>query len=164
MSFAVKLDENLSRVHVDLLRQAGYDVDRVDEQGLSGATDERVWERVCTDGRFFITLDLDFSDIRRYQPGTHPGILLIRARSRRAFRRRQHATENRSTPDVREITAEWPRRDHQCREHGTRAPRRDRDLDRRLHRIQAHMKTTLLAVNGTLMRGLALNANMLAAG
>jgi len=84
MSFAVKLDENLSRVHVDLLRQAGYDVDRVDEQGLSGATDERVWERVCTDGRFFITLDLDFSDIRRYQPGTHPGILLIRARSRSA--------------------------------------------------------------------------------
>ena len=56
MSFAVKLDENLSRVHVDLLRQAGYDVDRVDEQGLSGATDERVWERVCTDGRFSISI------------------------------------------------------------------------------------------------------------
>jgi predicted nuclease of predicted toxin-antitoxin system len=84
MNFAVKLDENLSRAHVDLLRQAGYDVDRVDEQGLSGATDERVWERVCADGRLLVTLDLDFSDIRRYQPGTHPGILLIRARSRSA--------------------------------------------------------------------------------
>lgn len=84
MSFAVKLDENLSLAHVNLLRQAGYDADRVNEQGLSGATDERVWERVCADDRLFVTLDLDFSDIRRYQPGTHPGILLIRARSRSA--------------------------------------------------------------------------------
>jgi Domain of unknown function (DUF5615) len=32
----------------------------------------------------FVTLDLDFSNLRRYQPGTHPGILLIRARSRSA--------------------------------------------------------------------------------
>ena len=81
MSFAVKLDENLSLAHVDLLRHAGYDADRVDQQGLSGATDEQVWGRVCADNRFFITLDLDFSDVRRYPPGTHPGILLIRARN-----------------------------------------------------------------------------------
>jgi predicted nuclease of predicted toxin-antitoxin system len=84
MSFAVKLDENLSLAHVKLLREAGYDADRVDEQGLSGAADERIWERVCVDDRLFVTLDLDFSDIRKYQPGTHPGILLIRARSRSA--------------------------------------------------------------------------------
>jgi predicted nuclease of predicted toxin-antitoxin system len=43
-----------------------------------------VWEHVCADRRFFITLDLDFSDVRRYQPGTHPGILLIRPRNRSA--------------------------------------------------------------------------------
>ena len=84
MSFAVKLDENLSLAHVDLLRHAGYDADRVDQQGLSGATDEQVWGRVCAEDRFFITLDLDFSDVRRYPPGTHPGILLIRARNRSA--------------------------------------------------------------------------------
>jgi hypothetical protein len=42
MSFRVKLDENLSLAHVNLLREAGYDADRVNEQGLSGATDERV--------------------------------------------------------------------------------------------------------------------------
>lgn len=38
----------------------------------------------CAEGRFFITLDLDFSDVRRCQPGTHPGILLIRAKNRSA--------------------------------------------------------------------------------
>jgi hypothetical protein len=29
-------------------------------------------------GRFLITQDLDFSDARRYQPGTHAGLLLVR--------------------------------------------------------------------------------------
>jgi predicted nuclease of predicted toxin-antitoxin system len=31
-------------------------------------------------GRFLITQDLDFSDTRRYIPGTHHGILLVRLR------------------------------------------------------------------------------------
>jgi predicted nuclease of predicted toxin-antitoxin system len=62
-----------------------YDADRVvDAQGLSEATEERVWERVCADNRLFVILDLDFSDTHKYYPGTHPGILLIRARNRSA--------------------------------------------------------------------------------
>jgi hypothetical protein len=35
---------------------------------------------VKREGRFLITLDLGFSDVRRYAPGTHPGILLLRPR------------------------------------------------------------------------------------
>lgn len=82
MSVAVKRDENLGRTHVEILRSAGYEVDRVHDQGLSGAADATVWEHVCSVDRFLVTLDLDFSDVRRYPPGTHPGILLIRSRSR----------------------------------------------------------------------------------
>jgi len=83
----VKLDENLGRSHVEFLRQCGYEADRVHDQGLSGASDERVWDRVVAEGRFLITLDLDFSDLRRFPPGSHPGILLIRlpCRSERGF-------------------------------------------------------------------------------
>jgi predicted nuclease of predicted toxin-antitoxin system len=80
-SFAVKLDENLGRSHVDLLRQAGYTADRLYDEGLSGAKDDVVWQRVSAESRFFITLDLDFSDLRRFTPGTHPGILLLRPRA-----------------------------------------------------------------------------------
>lgn len=80
--FLVKLDENLSRLHAAFLRERGYEADRVHDEGLSGASDERVWEAVLTEGRFLITLDLDFSDIRRFQLGTHPGILLVRARNK----------------------------------------------------------------------------------
>lgn len=82
MPFAVKLDENLGQAHLDLLERAGYSADRVTDEGLSGQPDEVIWQRACAEGRFFVTLDLDFSDVRKYAPGTHPGVLLIRARSR----------------------------------------------------------------------------------
>ncbi|WP_199326658.1 DUF5615 family PIN-like protein [Nostoc sp. FACHB-888] len=78
----VKLDENMAQTHVEFLQQAGYNADRVTDEGLSGADDETVWEQVCAEERFFITLDLDFSDVRRFLPGTHPGILLVRSRNR----------------------------------------------------------------------------------
>ena len=73
MSFAVKLDENLGRSHVALLQRAGYKADRVYDEAMSGAEDSVVWERVCAEGRFLITLDLDFSDVRRYPPGSPRG-------------------------------------------------------------------------------------------
>jgi predicted nuclease of predicted toxin-antitoxin system len=78
----LKLDENLGRSHVELLRNSAYEADRVYDEGLSGWKDSAVWKRVCDEGRFFITLDLDFADVRRFKPGSHPGILLLRARSR----------------------------------------------------------------------------------
>ena len=78
---AVKLDENLSRSHADLLRAAGHDADRVTDQGLSGAADPVVWQRVQAENRFFITLDLDFSDVRQCPAGSHAGLLLLRPRS-----------------------------------------------------------------------------------
>ncbi|KPL19653.1 MAG: hypothetical protein AMJ93_13050 [Anaerolineae bacterium SM23_84] len=78
----VKLDENLGQLHAELFHAAGHLAARVTEQGLSGAKDPTVWQHVCDTERFFVTLDLDFSDVRRFVPGTHPGILLIRARGK----------------------------------------------------------------------------------
>jgi predicted nuclease of predicted toxin-antitoxin system len=79
--FLVKLDEHLGKAHLQLLREGSYDVDSVLGERLAGSSDELLWSRVVADGRFLITLDLDFSDVRRFRPGTHPGILLVRARS-----------------------------------------------------------------------------------
>ena len=81
MRMRIKLDENLSQAHGEFLQQAGYDCDRVTDEGLSGADDETVWQETCREQRFFITLDLDFADIRQFPPGTHPGILLLRPKS-----------------------------------------------------------------------------------
>jgi predicted nuclease of predicted toxin-antitoxin system len=61
---------------IDLAR-LGHDVDTVVEEGLRGQDDPAVWAAAGQAGRFLITQDLDFSDIRHYLPGSHPGILLI---------------------------------------------------------------------------------------
>jgi predicted nuclease of predicted toxin-antitoxin system len=73
----IKLDENLPSRLVDALALLGHDVDTVFAEGLTSHPDEEVWDAAQTAGRFLITQDLDFSDMRRFQPGTHPGILLV---------------------------------------------------------------------------------------
>lgn len=77
----IKLDENLPSRLVDALGSLGHNVDTVPAENLAGHPDEDVWDAAQSNGRFLITQDLDFSDMRRYQPGTHPGILLVRLRN-----------------------------------------------------------------------------------
>jgi len=74
----VKLDENLPERLVSELTEFGHDVDTVRAEHLTGLPDNEVWEAAQSGGRFLITQDLDFSDVRRYIPGTHAGLLLLR--------------------------------------------------------------------------------------
>ena len=74
----VKLDENLPRRLVSALSNFGHDVDTVRSEQLAGRNDADVWNAAQSAGRFLITQDLDFSDLRRYTPGTHAGLLLVR--------------------------------------------------------------------------------------
>ena len=74
----VKLDENMPATLAEALAELGHDVDAVPGEELSGALDEAVWTTAQSVGRFLVTQDLDFSDIRRFEPGTHHGILLVR--------------------------------------------------------------------------------------
>ena len=89
----IKLDENLPSSLVGILAGFGHEADTVQDEGVNGKSDEIVWERAQRDSRFLITQDLDFSDIRKFAPGTHHGILLIRMRdpSRRALTERVSA-------------------------------------------------------------------------
>jgi len=74
----IKLDENLPAILVDLLREFGHDAETSPDEGLTGQPDEAIWAAASAASRFLMTQDLDFSDIRKFAPGTHPGILLIR--------------------------------------------------------------------------------------
>ena len=74
----IKLDENLPACLASRLAEFGHDVQTVRDEGLSGADDARVWEAAQGEKRFLITQDLHFSDARRFEPGTHAGILLVR--------------------------------------------------------------------------------------
>jgi predicted nuclease of predicted toxin-antitoxin system len=74
----IKLDENLPQRLVPALAALTHDVDTVVADGLKGYEDERLWPEVQAAGRFLITKDLDFSDERRYPPGSHAGVLVLR--------------------------------------------------------------------------------------
>ncbi len=77
----IKLDENLPVLLAPSLRALGHNVHTTQEEGLAGESDSTLWKAGQDEGRFLITQDLDFSDIRKFAPGTHSGILLVRLRS-----------------------------------------------------------------------------------
>jgi len=74
----IKLDENLPATLAEALAATGHDVDTIPKEGLTGAPDATVWQASQQAKRFFITQDLDFSDLRQFRPGTHDGLLLLR--------------------------------------------------------------------------------------
>ena len=74
----IELDENLPTHLATLLQELGHDVHTTPEEGLSGRPDEEIWEASKRESRFLITQDLDFSDLRKFVPGSHKGILLVR--------------------------------------------------------------------------------------
>jgi predicted nuclease of predicted toxin-antitoxin system len=77
----IKLDENLPSKLAPLLRALGHNADTVPEERLQGHNDPVIWQAAQDAGRLLVTQDLDFSDIRRFRPGTHHGILLLRLRT-----------------------------------------------------------------------------------
>lgn len=74
----LKLDENLSRHLKASLQHLGHEVETAGEEGLLSRPDGDVAAAAASEGRMLLTLDLDFSDARKYPPGSHPGIVLFR--------------------------------------------------------------------------------------
>jgi len=62
----LKLDEKLSQDLAGLLRGLGHDVHTVSEEGLLTQPDEIIGQAANQENRILLTLDVDFSDIRRY--------------------------------------------------------------------------------------------------
>jgi predicted nuclease of predicted toxin-antitoxin system len=74
----LKLDENIPGELAELLILQRHDAHTVQGELLTGRDDATVFAAAVAEGRMLVTQDLDFSDIRRFKPGTHPGIVLIR--------------------------------------------------------------------------------------
>jgi predicted nuclease of predicted toxin-antitoxin system len=77
----IKLDENLPFPFATLLKSLGHDVHTTYEERLAGHPDKEIWDAAQKESRFLITQDLDFSDLRRFAPGFHHEILIVRLRS-----------------------------------------------------------------------------------
>ncbi len=74
----VKVDENLPVTVAALLRDRGVHADTVSDEGLIGASDATVFDATQGEDRLIITLDRGFGDVRRYPPGSHAGVVVLR--------------------------------------------------------------------------------------
>ncbi|MHB9148892.1 MAG: DUF5615 family PIN-like protein [Thermoleophilia bacterium] len=75
----LKADENLAVEAVRLLRSSGFDVATVREEGLAGATDERVAEAAADEERILLTLDLGFGNLADAR-AIRQGVVIFRLR------------------------------------------------------------------------------------
>lgn len=101
----IKLDENLPATLAKILATAGHDVDTAPDEGLTGQPDTDVWRATQDAARFFVTQDLDFSDLRYYRPGTHHGLLIVRVTEPS----RRHLVERIQHLFATEATDTWQR-------------------------------------------------------
>jgi len=74
----IKVDEDLPKAIAQMLRERGHEAVGVVEQRMGGWKDPALWQAVQAEGRFLITADKGFADIRVHAPGTHAGVLLLR--------------------------------------------------------------------------------------
>ena len=74
-----KLDEDLAPLVAKPLTERGHEVRTVHGQGWSGIEDHELLVRATDEGAILITADKGFGDIRKYPPGSHRGIILLRA-------------------------------------------------------------------------------------
>lgn len=78
MNIRFLLDECTFIATASFLRKLGFDVVTVNELGLSGLSDDKIFELAHKENRILLTFDKDFGNIFRFPLGTHPGIIIVR--------------------------------------------------------------------------------------
>lgn len=71
-------NENLIEPIIDYLKSRGHDVLSIRDAGLSGISDDEVYQRACKENRIIITMDKDFSRMFRFPPEKCGGIIVVK--------------------------------------------------------------------------------------
>ena len=99
----LKLDENLSRHLKAALEKYHHDVITAAEEGLLSKPDTLVAKAAAEEGRILLTLDVEFADLRKYPPGSHPGIVLFRPKSFGPLSVNRFIEDFFQTPDLQDL-------------------------------------------------------------
>ena len=74
----LKLDENLSCHLKPALTELGHNVLTAADENLLSHPDTEIARAAKEEQRMLMTLDIEFADLRKYPPGSHPGVILFR--------------------------------------------------------------------------------------
>lgn len=77
-------DMGISLKTVKWLRNQGYDVVHLSEQGLQRLPDEDIFKKALEESRVILTMDLDFSQILATVKTSLPSVLIFRVSDERA--------------------------------------------------------------------------------
>ena len=78
------VDNALSPIVTERLRQAGHDAAYVRDYGMAAAGDEEIFERAKTDDGILVSADTDFATLLALRGDSRPSLILFRqARNRR---------------------------------------------------------------------------------
>jgi len=76
-------DMGLSQSSVNWLRQNGYDVIRLREEGLQRTTDAEIVKKATKERRAILTCDLDFGDLMATSGEIYPSVIIFRLQNER---------------------------------------------------------------------------------
>jgi predicted nuclease of predicted toxin-antitoxin system len=74
----LKLDENLSCHLKPVLAELGHDVLTAADENLLSHPETEIARAAKNEQCMLLTLDVEFADLRKYPPGSHPGVILFR--------------------------------------------------------------------------------------